>query len=130
MDDFQATGVIVLLFALRCIAPLVLTMGVGYLMNRMVDKWEREAEAQSDLEPEIERPVGVELPVLTMSKSPEKRPSPSLPCWLTRGCSPERRKNCPAYLQREKPCWAARLAIEGILPADCPDCPIYQHAHA
>lgn len=125
MDEFQATGMMVLMFALRCIAPLVLTLGVGYLMNRMVDKWEREAEAQTEAVPELEEPAKVALPGVT-----EKRPLSSLPCWLTIGCGPERRNNCPAYLQREKPCWAARLALEGALPADCPDCPVYKLAHA
>lgn len=124
MDDFQAVGMMVLLFALRCVAPLVLTMGVGYLMNRMVDKWEREAKAAQEPMTEGEGSPGLVIPVA------QKRPLPSLPCWVTTGCSPERRKNCPAYLHREKPCWAARLAVEGVLPADCPDCPVYQHAHA
>ncbi len=124
MDEFQAAGMMVLLFALRCVAPLVLTMGVGYLMNRMVDKWEREAEVQLTSVPERKQPVEVGVLVA------EKRPLSSLPCWLTTGCRPEKRKSCPAFLQRDKPCWAARLAVEGVLPADCPDCPVYQHAHA
>ena len=124
MDDFQAAGIMILMFVLRCVAPLVLTMGIGYVMNRMVDKWEREANAQNERLYESEKPATVELPGV------QKRPLSSLPCWLTIGCSPERRKNCPAYLQRDKPCWAARLAVEGVLPADCPDCPVYQQAHA
>jgi hypothetical protein len=42
MDELIGTGVVGLLFGLRCIVPLALTLGVAYLMNRTVDRWERE----------------------------------------------------------------------------------------
>ena len=45
MSDIQAAGTIILFFALRCIAPLVVTVGIGYLMNRLVARWEAEETA-------------------------------------------------------------------------------------
>lgn len=139
MNEYEATGVMVLLFALRCIAPFVLLMGVGYFMNRMVDKWERDAQEQQAAEREAvpesqpgqifpEKP-GIAQPALA-KPSLEKKPALQLPCWLIKGCDPVRRADCPAYQQRGKPCWVVRLAVDGVLPADCPNCLIYQTAHA
>jgi hypothetical protein len=141
MNEFEATGFMVLLFVLRCIAPFVLLMGVGYFMNRMVDKWEWEALAQQEKEQESspapqpgqifpEKPA-IPMPQPAFAKSPaEKKPAIQLPCWLVKNCDPAHRPDCPAYQQRGKPCWVARLAAEGVLPAGCPDCTVYQTAHA
>lgn len=139
MNEFEATGAMVLLFALRCIVPFVLLMAVGYFMNRMVDKWEREAlehktkekETLPDVEPGKvfpEKP-GIAQPAFA-KPSIEKKPALQVPCWLVKKCDPATRADCPAYQQRGKPCWVARLAVEGALPSNCPDCPIYQAAHA
>lgn len=128
MDEFQATGIFILLFALRCVAPLVLTIAVGYAMNRLVDRWEAE-EAQT-------APAQVVAPIIIPAKPemPMRETAVTmlqqLPCWLVRGCDSTKRHACPAYQQQEKPCWMARLQLDGQLPADCPDCPVYQHAHA
>jgi hypothetical protein len=140
MNEFEATGVMILLFALRCIAPLVLIMAVGYFMNRMVDKWERDAQEQQAKERETtpepqpgqsfpERP-GVAQPAFVAKSSAEKKPALQVPCWLVKKCDPETRADCAANQQRGKPCWVARLSVEGALPSGCPDCPIYQAAHA
>lgn len=139
MNEFEATGVMILLFALRCIAPLLLIMGVGYFMNRMVDKWEQDAleqqakERETNPEPQPgqifpEKP-GIAQPAFA-KPSLEKKPELQVPCWLVKKCDPATRADCAATQQRGKPCWVARLAVEGVLPAGCPDCPIYQAAHA
>ena len=138
MNEFEATGVMALMFALRCIAPFVLLMGVGYFMNRMVDKWERDALAQEAKEREAtpetgqifpENP-GITQPAFVAKSSVEKKSALQVPCWLVKKCDPSTRADCAANQQRGKPCWVARLAVEGVLPQDCPDCPIYQAAHA
>jgi hypothetical protein len=41
MSEFNAALVMIALFALRCVVPLALTLGLGYVMNRLVDRWER-----------------------------------------------------------------------------------------
>ena len=125
MSESQGTLVLVALFGLRCIIPLAATMLIGYLMNRLVDRWQAEDAAQLegevvaegvDIEPALKPAFGLSLPVVT------------LPCWITKKCDPAKRDACPAHKQPGMPCWLARLRAEGMMPADCPDCPIYARA--
>jgi hypothetical protein len=117
MDEFRATGIMVLLFALRCIVPLILTIGIGYALNRMADRWEKEAAAAR---PATQgRPGAIPLPVPAQTAAP---------CWSVKGCSPEKRAACPAYRQRALPCWLARTRVEGVLPSTCVDCDLYKGA--
>ena len=111
MNEPQAMLVMAGLFALRCILPLLVTVALGYLMNRLVDRWEAEEE---------------------MAHQPQRAPESaivtailSVPCWLMNNCPPERRESCPAFHARDVPCWQARERAEGSLPANCPDCPRY-----
>jgi hypothetical protein len=120
MNEFQATAVMVGLFALRCVAPLALTLFVGYLMNRLVDRWEREDEA---------RKAGAALP----APRPQPKPAipvvavkPGLPCWVFNNCDEKKRSGCAAYQNQTVPCWLARMRADGALPAGCPDCAIYR----
>lgn len=119
MNGFEATLVMIALFALRCVAPLAITAGLGYLMNRLVERWETE-EA-------LEKPEQVPVPT---TRPVRREPQPvlsllSLPCWVTNSCPEEKRKRCPACERDDVPCWQARKAAEGALPANCPDCPRY-----
>jgi hypothetical protein len=109
MKEIQATGVLVALFALRCLAPLALTLAIGYLLNRQAARWEAEAAAD-----------------------PPARAAPAvaLPCWLVRNCSAEKRERCAAFQQSGQACWRSRLAAEGALPADCATCPLFAGAIA
>lgn len=100
MKEVQATAVLVALFALRCIVPLLLTMGVCYLLNRLVARWEAEDIRKSG--------------------------ALSLPCWLVKKCDPS---DCPAYQQYGVRCWEVRTKAEGALPTACPTCPLYRQAH-
>ncbi|MCA9970042.1 MAG: hypothetical protein KC425_07500 [Anaerolineales bacterium] len=122
MHDFQATLILIAMFALRCIVPLLITVAAGYLMNRLVARWEAE-DAAKKTAPPVSGPAPAATP-------PKARPAVQLPCWLTTGCDPAKRADCPAFQQREAPCWLARLRAEGVLPTGCPDCPVYQQAHA
>jgi hypothetical protein len=122
MNQFEATLVMIGLFALRCVVPLALTAAVGYLMNRLVDRWAVEETA-----PEI-RPEPARIPTVEAPAQPRRQPVLSLlslPCWVTNSCPEEKRKQCPACERDDVPCWQARLQAEGTLPANCPDCPRY-----
>jgi hypothetical protein len=117
MKETQAAGVLFLMFALRCIAPLLVTLGIGYLMNRLVDRWEsEEAPAETQEAPE---PVFVPVPSVRL-------PTITVPCWILRNCNQAAMADCPAHKQPGIPCWLARLRAEGTLPSGCPDCPIYE----
>ena len=127
MNDLQATLMLAALFALRCIAPLAITLAIGYLLNRLVERWQAEDEAalvkasestvqyqEADLAAE---PI-IRLPVVTV------------PCWILRNCNPVDQANCVARKQPGIPCWLVKMMTEGRLAQDCPDCPIYSEAMA
>jgi len=42
MSESEGTAVLVGLFALRCILPLAITLAFGYVMNRLVERWQDE----------------------------------------------------------------------------------------
>jgi hypothetical protein len=117
MSEIRAAGAIALFFALRCIVPLMITVAIGYLMNRLVDRWEAEEAAEEAARPETQ-PI---LPAAKVADSAAK----NLPCWLIRNCDEKKRAGCPAHNEPSLPCWIARLMSEGDLPSSCPDCPIY-----
>jgi len=120
MNEWQAMLIMVGLFALRCILPVLVTIGLGYLMNRLVDRWEAEEEAERQMAPQ---PQPVPEPAVVTAIL-------SVPCWLMNNCPPERREMCPAFQERGVPCWQARKQANGALPANCPDCPRYVTGHA
>lgn len=120
MDELQSSLVIAGLFVLRCVAPFAFTLAIGYLMNRLVDRWQAEEEAErqaaTEVRPSVPSGNGRSLPVRT------------IPCWLLRRCDEAKRANCPAANQPGLPCWLVKMRAEGSLPEDCPDCPIYIEA--
>lgn len=119
MEKTQATAILILMFALRCIAPLLITLAIGYLMNRLVDRWEAEEAREEDQDD----------PVPATAPSPSIRlPTVTVPCWILRNCSEVAQADCPARNQPGIPCWLARLRAEGAIPETCPDCPIYEDA--
>lgn len=111
MNTSQATAIMVILFALRCLVPLVLMFGLGYAMNWLVDRWEMEAARENEIELEQETAA---------------LPAAADPCWSIIKCSPEQRENCPGFQQQKIPCWLARTKAEGALPEKCVSCPLYK----
>lgn len=120
MDEFQGTVVLVALFLLRCIAPLVITLIIGYLMNRLVDHWQEQDLAGIEAE-NVQESLVAPNPSLQL-------PSITVPCWILRNCDPSDRKDCPASKQNGLPCWLVRMRHDGALPETCPECPIYTGA--
>lgn len=117
MNEIQAAGTIFLFFALRCLVPLAITIGIGYLMNRLVARWEAEEAAAKERLAEGQ-------PAMPSVKEAGTT-SIKLPCWVVRNCDAEKRAKCPAYQNQSMPCWIARLLAEGVQPSSCPDCPVY-----
>ena len=111
MNEGQATFWMILLFAMRCVVPILLTIAVGYLMNRLVAKWEAEEAAQADSGVETglwEQPTG-------------KRPSLGW-CWEFRRCE---QSNCPAYQVTNQMCWQVKMDGNGRLAPTCQQCDYY-----
>lgn len=120
MNEFQATAVIVALFALRCIVPIVLMFAIGYGMKKLVRHWENE-EARP-----VEPRVAIPLPVA--ARATAETPKKSLPCWVLNNCDEAKRNACPAYASPSLACWVARLRADGQLPAKCSGCALYTGA--
>ena len=106
MNGTEATFTMVLLFALRCVLPLAVVMGLGYVMNWLVDRWEAEAAITTNLGTAVS-------------------PSTTAHCWAFDQCAEELREDCPGLKQQMVPCWLVRTRTEGRLPDDCLTCPIY-----
>jgi hypothetical protein len=51
-----------------------------------------------------------------------------LPCWSILGCPDERREKCPAYHNREKPCWQLFRGTNDQLRQECLDCQVFREA--
>lgn len=117
MNEFQATAVIVALFALRCIVPIVLMFAIGYGMKKLVRHWESEDARQR------EKPVAIPLPMA--ARATADAPAKSLPCWVLNNCDETTRNACPAYASPSLACWVARLRANGQIPAKCAGCAIY-----
>jgi hypothetical protein len=121
MNDFQATAVLVGLFALRCVAPFLLLLAIGYGMNRLVAHWEREEQSRA-AKPAIPLPMaGGPAPTAARSK---------VPCWVFNNCDEKTRNACPAYKSPSLACWMARLRAEGSVPSKCAGCSLYTGAPA
>lgn len=116
MDKFTGTLVMILLFTLRCVIPLVLTLLIGRAMNRLVDKWEAE-EAARKKEPEPIIPVAVSTPLQQPGLTASVR------CWVFRDCG---RTDCAAYQNPNLLCWKMKTEENGRLPDICQQCAYYE----
>jgi hypothetical protein len=117
MDEIQGTAVLIALFALRCIAPLVITLVIGYFMNRLVDRWQAEdlaQEAELEAAPTLIPPEAIETSVVPGQK---RRPLVAVPCWVLRNCDEAKMADCPARKMPFLP-----------LPDMCIDCDLYDES--
>ncbi|KAA3665176.1 MAG: hypothetical protein DWQ04_01910 [Chloroflexi bacterium] len=115
MNQSGAAFTMILLFALRCIAPLVLTVFIGWLMNRLVDRWEVEETAVIE-QPKTQLPQPV----------PSSTARPALPalinCWVFNNCE---ESDCVAFENTAVACWQVKQSSSGQLLAKCETCPVY-----
>lgn len=116
MSEWKATAILIGLFALRCILPLVFTIVIAMLMNRMLDRWEVQ---------EAEKKAAAARATASPAALPSHGKRPSLACWVLRNCES---CSCPAYHNMSAPCWQLRSAAEGHLPSECADCEMYTGA--
>lgn len=119
MNEFQATAVMLALFALRCIVPVILMVAIGYAMNRLVDHWENEEQTRP-----AEKPA-IALPMAGSKPAAGKAPAPKIPCWVFNNCDEKVRAGCPAYKNQSLACWVAKMRTGGELPAKCAGCELY-----
>ena len=103
MTDMKAFFLFLLGMVLRIGIPVALTIAVIALLRRLDRRWQKESLA---------------LPVIRSGK----------PCWEVKGCSEEKKKNCPAAAQPDIPCWQAFRSSNGILKETCLECDIFRQA--
>ncbi len=102
------------MFILRLGVPLILTLGVGYLLRRLDRSWEAEATARRRaLDAEI---LAAHLPQISASEQP---------CWDLRSCPSQTQAGCAARSRPGVACWIARYQAEGKLPAACAGCTMF-----
>lgn len=49
----------------------------------------------------------------------------TIPCWQIMGCLPEETATCPAYKQRDEPCWNSTDKTWACRASECRECPVY-----
>jgi len=107
-QTIQDILVIAGMFFLRIGVPLLLVMGIGYLIQR----WQEPKAVQEQFE--------------GMVRSAQERQAVAVgkPCWEVMGCSEEKRAGCAAASQPEIPCWLARQIAGQPLPRGCTTCQV------
>ncbi len=144
MGTFIDSMVMIGFFFLRLGVPLLLVIGVGYILRRLDAKWEAEVweqagkTTQPTVQPTIQPGIQPEIqPTVRPAPRPVQRPSSQAvrlltaedifgqPCWDIKDCSPEMAEHCPATAQPDLPCWLAKQESEGQLPKECYNCSIY-----
>lgn len=103
-DIFVIAG----MFFLRIGLPLILVMGIGYLIQR----WLEPKAVQEQFEGIVR--TAHERTVATAGK----------PCWEIKNCSAEARATCAAAQQPDIPCWLSRQIGGQPLPEGCATCQV------
>lgn len=96
--------------------PILASFGLAYVY----DKWaaRRDAERATAL-----RNAAIEA---ALRASDTGFPVQAERCWELKGCSPETRAGCPAYLRPNIPCWMALQLDTGRLNDRCLECELFQ----
>jgi len=89
---------------LRIGLPLLVSLGVFYLLRRLDERWQAQARL---------------LPVI---------PAGQTPCWEAKKCPDEKKKNCAAFQRSQVPCWQVFRAKDGNLREACLSCEVFRTA--
>lgn len=103
-DIFVIAG----MFFLRIGLPLILVMGIGYLIQRWLE------------------PKAVQEQFEGMVRTTHERTAASTgePCWEIKNCPAEARATCAAAQQPDIPCWLSRQIAGQPLPEGCTACTV------
>ncbi len=88
---------------LRLGIPIAVTAIVFALLRRLDKRWQKEALA---------------LPVVAAGKH----------CWEIKGCTEEKKKDCPAAAQPKTPCWQVFRTKDGVMKEACLGCEVFRQA--
>jgi hypothetical protein len=93
---------------LRLGIPIGLTLLVIWILKQLDSRWISEAELST-------AHVAV-------------RTADQVPCWERKGCSEEKRANCPACKEPQVPCWQQFRSPKGLLKEECIGCEVFREA--
>ena len=108
-QTFQDIIVIAGMFFLRVGLPLLIVIGIGYLIQRWL-----EPKAVHEQFEGLVRTAQENAAVGAASQ----------PCWEVKNCSPELRAECAAFKESNVPCWLARQIAGQPLPKGCSTCAV------
>ncbi len=106
-QTIQDIIVIAGMFFLRVGLPLLIVIGVGYLIRR----WLEPAAVQEQFEGMV-RSAQEQRAMVQTGKH----------CWDVKNCSAEAKAQCAAAQQPDIPCWLARQIAGQSLPSGCASC--------
>ena len=111
MDGQTIQDILVIagMFFLRIGLPLLVVMGIGYLIQRWLE------------------PKAVHEQFEGMVRTAQERAAVSVGqqhCWQVKNCSPELRAECAAFKQPDIPCWLSRQIAGQSLPEGCATCQV------
>ena len=95
--------------AIRFALPIGLTLIAIWYFRKLDQRWKAEAE---------------ELTRMQIAMATAKR----TPCWEQKQCPPDKRESCPAYAQKEVPCWQVMRDKNSNLKPGCLDCNVFRNA--
>jgi hypothetical protein len=94
----------------RLAIPLLATIAVSWALRQLDRRWQREAD-------EYRTTSGL-------------KPVEIIRCWVLNDCPPEKREACPAYANRQQPCWQVFRDQQNRLADRCLTCPVFRSAPA
>lgn len=108
-QTIQDIIVIAGMFFVRIGLPLLIVMGVGYLIQRWL-----EPKAVHEQFEGMVRSAQEQRAAITMTR----------PCWEIKNCPAEARATCMAAQQPDIPCWLSRQIDGQPLPEGCAVCQV------
>ena len=109
MSALEVVLVFLIGVLVRFAIPIALTVAAIWFFRKVDKRWQAEAAER----------VRVQMALMTALRTP---------CWNQKHCSAERRATCPAYAQKDTPCWQVFRAKDGNLKPACLDCSLFRDA--
>jgi len=153
MITFTDISVVAGMMFLRVGVPLMVVIGLGYLLKRLDRRWEAEAREQqvqmAGQQPEVPAPQPV-APSRRPAQQPTPQPLPFVPPpavekdqrpamyagaglatpsknnWSSKSCSQAVSSAYAATGLQNQGCWQVRLKAEGHIPEECVNCDVFQ----
>jgi hypothetical protein len=108
-QTIQDILVIAGMFFVRIGIPLLIVMGIGYLIQRWLEPQAVQEQFEGIVRSAQER---------TTAEAGQRS------CWEIKNCPPNVRADCAATQQPDIPCWLARQIAGQSLPEGCASCQV------